>query len=90
MITITPEMSTDQLRSLAENLKSTIVTIASDLETVINALDAKNKAHKAEVENLKNKHAAELAALIENHEDLTELVENDTAFISTIKSFLGE
>ena len=90
MIPITPEMTAEQLRSLSENIKSTIVSLTSDLEAITNAIDAKNKAHKAEVENLKNKHAAELAALIENHEDLTELVENNTAFISTIKSFFGE
>lgn len=90
MLNITPEMTSEQLRSLSENLKSAIISMAADLNTVTNALVAKNEAHAVEVESLKNRHAAELAKLIENHEDMTEHVEANRAFLSAIAQFITE
>ena len=53
MIPITPEMTAEQLRSLSENIKSTIVSLTSDLEAITNAINAKNEAHAVAVETSK-------------------------------------
>lgn len=90
MITITPEMTAEQLRSLSENLKRTIIDMAFDIEQITDALQAKNDAHTVEVENLKAKHEAELTRLIESHEDMAETVESNRAFISAISQFINQ
>ena len=89
MITITPGMTNEQLRNLAESVKSGIIQMASDLSKVVDAINADNEAHAVEVENLKNKHAAELAKLIESHEDMTEFVEEMKEFLSAVGKLLN-
>ena len=90
MITITPEMTAEQLGSLSTNLKNTIISLTMDLRTITDALNARNEDHEIEVENLKNRHAAELAALIDSHNDMTEVVESNRAFISAVENLLGD
>lgn len=88
MITITPGMTNEQLRNLAEGIKSGIIQMTSDLVAVVNAIDTEEEAYVAKVENLKNKHAAELAELTESHEDMTEFVEEMKGFISAVEKLL--
>lgn len=90
MITITPEMTAEQLCSLSGNLKNAIISMAGDLKTVTEAMKAKNQAHKVEVENLKKRHEAELAELINNYNDSAEAIEKNTEFISAIERMVSE
>lgn len=89
MITITPEMTAEQLRSLSENLKTTIVGLAFDLKKVNDAIVAKKESHETEVANLKARHEAELARLIADNEDLTEVVEKNAEFISAVEKLIA-
>lgn len=89
MITITPEMTAEQLRSLSENLKTAIVGLAFDLKKVNDAIVAKKESHETEVANLKARHEAELAQLIADNEDMTEIVAKNTEFISAVEKLLA-
>lgn len=89
MITITPEMTAEQLRSLSENLKTAIVGLAFDLKKVNDAIVAKKESHETEVANLKARHEAELARLIADNEDMTEIVAKNTEFILAVEKLLA-
>lgn len=90
MITITPEMTNGQLRSLAEGLKNAIIEMTSDLETVVNAIEVKKEEHDTEVANLKLRHEQELARLIENYEDMTEFIAEAKELASAIGQFINK
>jgi hypothetical protein len=89
MITITPEMTAEQLRSLSENLKTAIVGLAFDLKKVNDAIVAKKESHETEVANLKARHEAELARLIADNEDMTEIIAKNTELISAVEKFIA-
>ncbi len=89
MITITPEMTAEQLRQMSENTKTTIINLAFDLKKINDAIIERQHNHEAAVANLKARHEAELARLIEDNEDLTEVVEKNTMFISAVEKLLG-
>ena len=90
MITITPEMTAEQLCSLSENLKNAIISMAGDLKTVTEAMKAKNQARLTEVENLKKRHETELAELINSYNDSAEVIEKNTEFVSVIEKIVAE
>ena len=79
-----------QLRNKSENLKNGILQLKDELKKTNDEIMAYKQSHEAAVADLKAKHEAEMAQLVADNEDLTELVENNTAFISTIESSLGE
>jgi hypothetical protein len=89
MITITPEMTAEQLCSLSENLKTAIVGLAFDLKKVNDAIVAKKESHETEVANLKARHEAELARLIADNEDMTEIIAKNTELISAVEKFIA-
>lgn len=89
MITITPEMTAEQLRQMSENTKTAIVGLAFDLKKINDAIVAKKESYEAEVANLKARHEAELARLVAGNEDMTEVVENNREFISAVEKLLG-
>lgn len=89
MITITPEMTTEQLRQMSENTKTAIVGLAFDLKKINDAIVAKKESYESEIANLKARHEAELARLIADNEDMTEVVSNNQEFISAVEKLLG-
>ena len=79
-----------QLRNRSESLKSGIIQLTNELKNTNNEIVAIMQTHEAAVESLKARHEQELAQLIAENEDMTELVEKNTAIISAVENLLGE
>lgn len=85
-MTRTPE----QLRVMTENLKKGILQLVGELKKVTAESAAAEQAHNAAVEDLKVRHEQELAQLNASYEDMSALVNENTAFIEAIEQLFAE
>lgn len=76
------------LRNKSESLKNGIIQLNNELKKTNAEAVAMQQTHESVLANLKARHEQELAQLIADNEDMTDLIEKNTAFISAVENLL--